>query len=219
MRNLIVPTSMDKEEAIEAVSENALVYTTLPDELKEDRDVVLATVRKDGYILIYMDPQFKEDKEVVLAALTNFGYAIHYTKHLKGDKDVVTAAIMYDGYNLNSASPELQRDPELITLAMNHGYMPTEEQQEILEREQSSKALHKVDAELAPFHQFERGIRANIRERYEAKEKRPRTVGMLNNQGPDIGEKLMNKISSYGPTRMNRGKYPSKRGGTRKRRR
>jgi hypothetical protein len=207
---------MEKEHAIEAVSENAYAYNTLSDELREDRDVVLATVRKDGYILIFMDPQFKEDKEVVLAALTNFGYAIHYTEDLKGDKDVVTAAIMHDGYNLNSASEELQRDPELITLAMNRGYMPTEEQEEILEREQSSKALHKVDAELAPFRQFERGIRANLKERYRGEEKRPRTVGMLNNQGRDISEKLMHEIRSYVATRMNRGKYPKK-GGTRKR--
>ena len=201
--DLICPNSMDKEDAIEVVSENALAYTTLPYKLKQDRDVVMATVRKDGYILIYMDQKFKEDKEVVMAAIMNFGYAIHYTETLKGDRDVVTAAIIQDSYNFNSASPELQRDPELIKLAINHGYIPTKEQAVIVEREQSSMALHKSDAASAPFHEFNRGVETDLNKRYEShKAKRPyhghSTVGILNNQGEPISGKLLYEINSFG---------------------
>lgn len=223
--DLICPNSMDIEDAIDAVSENALAYTTLPDELKQNRDVVMATVRKDGYILIYMDQKFKEDKEVVMAAIMNFGYAIHYTETLKGDRDVVTAAIIQDSYNFNSASPELQRDPELIKLAINHGYIPTKEQAVIVEREQSSMALHKSDAASAPFHEFNRGVRANLQARYEShKAKRPyhghSTVGILNNQGEPISEKIMHDVSSFGLEPLDRAPFPAKdpRGGTRRKR-
>lgn len=224
---------MDKREAIKAVSKTASEFTHLPDELKEDRDVVMATVSKLGIMLMYMEPRFQADKEIVMAAVMNFGPAIQFASpelkedkevaiaavrengraldHLlafKRDMDVVTTAVMNHGSNIRYASPELQKDPELINLAIYHGHRPTEEQRAIVARERSSKELHKYDAELLPFDQFKRGVRKNLQERYEHTHTPRSIVGMLNNQGPNISEKIMREISSYGPKPLDRGKFP-----------
>jgi len=232
---------MEKREAIDRVSDNAYAYDTLSDKLKEDRDVAMATVSTMGFMLYNMDPRFKADKkivmaavrsdgtavefastelkadkEVAMAAVRNNGSALHFLPEFKEDKDVVMAAITTHGSTIKYASHELQRDPDFITLAIDHGHNPTREQRVIVEREQSSKSLHKYDAELAPFDTFERGVRKNLKDRY-AQHTRRSTVGKLNEQGPHISEKIMRKITSYGPTPLDRGKFPERRGGRRKR--
>jgi hypothetical protein len=193
---------MDIEYAIDAVSENALAYTTLPDELKENRDVVMATVITRGFMLKHVG-HFKDDQIVVMAALSNHG-------------------------DFSEASQRLQKDPTMIQFAIEHGHVPTREQAVIVEREQSSMALHKSDAAIAPFHQVERGVRANLNKRYDAhKEKRPyhqhSTVGILNDQGPNISKKLLYEINSFGlgiAPPLDRAPFPAKdpRGGTRRKR-
>lgn len=217
---------MDKEDAIKRVTDNPYSYTTLSDELKANRDVVMATVSTMGFMLYDMEPRFKKDKKIVMAAVRNDGTAIQFASpDLQEDKEVAMAAVRNNGSALHFL-PAFKKDPELIKLAINHHYVPTKEQQAILvdherqvmvEREQSSIALHKADAESESFDEFERGVKANLKERYKNQEASNPTVGMLNNQGPEIGKKFMGKIRSYGP-QVDRGKYPAKNpfGGTRR---
>jgi len=131
------------------------------------------------------------------------------------------AAVRNNGASLNFL-PAFNRDPELIKLAINHGYVPTEEQLAIveqhvrIEREQSSMALYKSDAGI---DQFDRVVNADLNQRY-AHEGSTSTIGKLNNQGPNISRKIRNNIGSF--LSQDRGIYPShdrNKGGTRKRRR
>jgi hypothetical protein len=213
------------EKAIERVTDNPYSYTTLSDELKANRDVVMTTVSTMGFMLYDME-RFKADKKIVMAAVRNDGTAIQFASpELQEDKEVAMAAVRNNGSALHFL-PAFKKEPELIKLAINHHYVPTKEQQAILvdherqvmvEREQSSIALHKADAESESFDEFERGVKTNLKERYKNQEASNPTVGMLNNQGPEIGKKIMGKIRSYGA--VDRGKYPAKNpfGGTRKR--
>ena len=222
---------MDKGEAIDRVSEGPYAYNALSDELREDRDVAMATVTHMGFMLYDMEI-FKGDKEIVMAAVMNDGTAIQFASpELQADKEVVMAAVRNNGSALHFL-PAFKKDPELIKLAINHGYVPTKKQQAILveherqvmvEREQSSMALHKADADSLPFDQFERGVRANVEERYKNPEARDTLinskVGILNNQGAEFGEQFMGRIRRSGVNVLDRGKYPGENpfGGTRKR--
>ena len=219
---------MDEHDAIEAVSENALAYTTLPYEMKANREVVMATVMKDGYMLKSVSPTFKGDKEIVMAAVKNYGLAIISASHemkqdkdvamaavmnngkalnyisstLKGDKDVVMAALRNNGDVFFAASHDLQRNQKMIEFAIEHGHVPTREQTAIL---------------LRPYDQFERGVKQDLQQRYETATQRQEykkskgaeeptrlhtsKVGILNNQGPNISNKIMQTIRSFGPTK------------------
>ena len=65
------------------------------DELKADREVVLAAVKQDGNALKYAGGKLKSDREVVLAAVKQNGNALEYADDLlKAEREVVLAAIM-----------------------------------------------------------------------------------------------------------------------------
>lgn len=215
---------MDEHDAIEAVSVNPLKYNGLPNEMKANRDVVMATVMKDGYMLKNVNPIFKGDKEIVMAAVMNYGLAIisaspemkkdkevamaavmnngkalnYISSTLKGDKDVVMTALRKNGDVFFAASHDLQRNQKMIEFAIEHGHVPTREQTAIL---------------LRPYDQFERGVKQDLQERYDTATQRQEykkskeaeeptrlhtSVGILNNQGPDISNKIMKTIRSFG---------------------
>jgi hypothetical protein len=52
----------------------ALQYTS--DELRADKEVVLAAVTRNGMALQYTSDELRDDKEVVLAAVTQSRYAV-----------------------------------------------------------------------------------------------------------------------------------------------
>ena len=71
-----------------------MVLQFFNDEIKSDRDVVLAAVKQYGYALEYTCDALKNDKELVLFAVTQDGSAIrHASEILKNDKEVVLAAL------------------------------------------------------------------------------------------------------------------------------
>jgi hypothetical protein len=90
----------------------------------------------------------------------------------------------------------------MIEFAIEHGHVPTREQTAIL---------------LRPYDQFERGVKQDLQQRYETATQRQEykkskgaeeptrlhtsKVGILNNQGPNISNKIMQTIRSFGPTK------------------
>jgi hypothetical protein len=110
------------------------------------------------------------------------------------------AALRNTGDVFFAASHELQRNQKMIQFAIEHGHVPTQEQTEILS-----------------FDQFERGVQQDLQQRYETATQRQEykkskgaeeptrlhtsKVGILNNQGPNISNKIMRTIRSFGPTK------------------
>ena len=78
----------------------------------------MAAVKNDGNALGHASDELKADKEWIIAAVKNDGYALDYASdELKADKEVVMAAVKNDGYALNYASDELKADKEVIMAA------------------------------------------------------------------------------------------------------
>ena len=83
-----------------------------PDDLKRDRQFVLAAVAQDGQDVLFAyqlalqfaDDSLKRDKDVVPAAVAQNGFAPNYADNLlKQDKEVVLAAVAQDGFALQFA--------------------------------------------------------------------------------------------------------------------
>ena len=54
----------------------------------------MAAAAKSGWALKYASEELKNDKEVVLAAVAQYGYALEYASNdMKNDKEVVMAAV------------------------------------------------------------------------------------------------------------------------------
>ena len=63
------------------------------DELKADREFILAAVAQDGDTLKHASAELKADREFILAAVTQDGDALgHASDELKADREVVFAA-------------------------------------------------------------------------------------------------------------------------------
>ena len=88
------------------------------DELRTDREVVMAAVRNNREALYRASPELRADREVVMAAVSNHGSALNWASpELRADRDIVMAAVRNDGYALSYASLELQADREVNMVA------------------------------------------------------------------------------------------------------
>lgn len=81
------------------------------DELKADKEFVLAAVNADGYTLQWASDSMKADRDVVLAALTNYGGAVKWASDsMKGNKDVLLASVAQNGDAMKSVPITLTKD-------------------------------------------------------------------------------------------------------------
>mmetsp|Transcript_6533 Transcript_6533/g.11425 ORF Transcript_6533/g.11425 Transcript_6533/m.11425 type:complete len:299 (-) Transcript_6533:79-975(-) len=68
-----------------------------PECVRNNRNILLASVQKNGYALEYASPSLQNDKQVVMAAVKNRPNAIKYAhEQKKRDPDILVAASMYD---------------------------------------------------------------------------------------------------------------------------
>ena len=83
------------------------------EDLRKDRDVVLAAVQQNGLALQYASEDLRKDRDVVLAAMEQNGYAIeHASPELKADalkmsnfkKFTITSIDQTGGFNSSSSS-------------------------------------------------------------------------------------------------------------------
>ena len=83
-----------------------------------DKTEALVAVKYAFSALEHVSDELKADKEVVMAAIENNGGALQFVEsdELKADKEVVMAAVKNNGYALQFASDELKADPEILAL-------------------------------------------------------------------------------------------------------
>eukprot|EP00405_Crypthecodinium_cohnii_P054166 CAMPEP_0206625960 /NCGR_PEP_ID=MMETSP0325_2-20121206/65034_1 /ASSEMBLY_ACC=CAM_ASM_000347 /TAXON_ID=2866 /ORGANISM="Crypthecodinium cohnii, Strain Seligo" /LENGTH=382 /DNA_ID=CAMNT_0054150219 /DNA_START=77 /DNA_END=1226 /DNA_ORIENTATION=- len=100
---------LSKASALEAVNRNGLFLQHASDDLRADREVVLAAVRNRGDALLFANAELQADKELVLEAVRQHGEALPYaSKDLRGDRDIVSEAMRTFGQALSYASDELR---------------------------------------------------------------------------------------------------------------
>tara|TARA_A100001388_G_C28391162_1_gene321574 strand:+ start:71 stop:301 length:231 start_codon:yes stop_codon:yes gene_type:complete len=58
----------EREKLIESIKEDPFGLVSLSDELKNDREIVLAAVNKNGSYLRYVSDELKNDREIVTVA-------------------------------------------------------------------------------------------------------------------------------------------------------
>ena len=87
------------------------------EELRGNKEVVLAAVRSNGLALQYAN-KFQTDREVVLAAVQQNGYALEYAQRFQRDREIVLAAVNSSGCSLQYASYDLINDKEIVSAAV-----------------------------------------------------------------------------------------------------
>ena len=89
------------------------------EELRADRQVVLAAVKQFGNALEYASKELRADREIVLAAVKRNGWALRFaSKELRADRQFVLAAVKAGGDALQFASVELRADREVVLAAV-----------------------------------------------------------------------------------------------------
>ena len=101
------------------------VFIFAAENLRDDKEVVLATVSRNGLLFRYCSEKFKDDKDVFLSAVSQKGCCIltYASTRLKDDFDVVVAAVSNDGFELKDASTRLKDNDEVINHAIKSKLM------------------------------------------------------------------------------------------------
>ena len=93
------------------------------EELKNDREFILAAITQFGGPLGYASEELKNDRAFILAAVTQNGRALRYaSEELKNNREIVLAAVTQNGWALIDASEELKGERDIV-LAADHPYL------------------------------------------------------------------------------------------------
>ncbi len=112
----------DRELVFFAISKNPLFYTHISDNLKKNKDIVVATLSKtrggDNSSLLEAIPKQMIDKDIMTLLLQrNIGSSLQILslmpKHLFYDKNILNLALEFSGEALNFAPDEIKNDPEV----------------------------------------------------------------------------------------------------------
>ena len=98
------------------------LLASLPDSLRDDKDVVMAALQWDSEeILSYASERLRADYDVVLRAVTVDALNLQYASdELRDNREIVLRAVRTYGGVLEDASERLQQDAEIREVAMKN---------------------------------------------------------------------------------------------------
>jgi hypothetical protein len=109
----------DKEVVLVAMRQNGKQLRFVPDHLRRDRSVVQAAVETHGDALQYANGDLSADLGIVLAAVRQNGFAICCAhKSLSHDRTIALAAVRQNGAALRCLPPALRADREIVLAAV-----------------------------------------------------------------------------------------------------
>merc|ERR1719213_1170837 len=75
-----------------AVKQNGKVLVFASEELRKDKDVVMAAVKQNGKALVFAHESLKSDKEIVMEAVAEGGHVAlwHASEELQKDKEILS---------------------------------------------------------------------------------------------------------------------------------
>jgi hypothetical protein len=115
-------------------------------ELNLNKEVAIAAVSQNGEAISSVSRDLKDDEDVVLASIANNPIAIMYSPRLKHDRKFVMEQVEQDGNAIQYASLELRNDPELLWIAKQNGLKPYGNEVPIIQSHQATRRK-----ELGPF--------------------------------------------------------------------
>ena len=111
--------SLDREQALAAVSIDGLALEGLDDSFKKDKEIVLAAINEYGGAFEYAHESLKKDREVLLASLAEHVFAMEDTDDsFKKDKEFVMEAININGDALEFIDESFKKDKEIVMQAL-----------------------------------------------------------------------------------------------------
>ncbi len=111
--------SLDREQALAAVSIDGLALEGLDDSFKKDKAIVLAAINEYGGAFEYAHESLKKDREVLLASLAEHVFAMEDTDDsFKKDKEFVMEAININGHALEFIDESFKKDKEIVMQAL-----------------------------------------------------------------------------------------------------
>ncbi|EFC38082.1 predicted protein [Naegleria gruberi] len=109
----------DREVVLRSVKGVGSMLSIASDRLKDDREIVMAAVKQDGGSLRYANDRFKSDRELVLSAVKSSGHALQSVhESLRNDREIVELAISHCWSFLGSAGEEMKNDREIVMKAV-----------------------------------------------------------------------------------------------------
>lgn len=112
-------TQIEKAEFIKCIKEGRLNLQNVPQELRDDRDVVLAAIEKNGLDLQYAAKKFQNDPTIVLVAVKQNGLALEFaSEELRNKNEIVIPALCKTLHAFQHVSNRIKNDKEFIDGAM-----------------------------------------------------------------------------------------------------
>ena len=109
---------------MKAVTQKGLALQHATEELRGDREIVMAALSQDGWALEYATEVLRGNREIVMKAVTQKGLALQYaTEALRGDREIVMAAVSQNGWALKYATEALRGDREIVMKAVTHKWV------------------------------------------------------------------------------------------------
>jgi len=108
----------DREIVLAAVRQSCWALEYASKDLRADREIVLAAVQQSGRALEYASKDLRADREIVLAALQQSGWFRYASKDLRADRNIVLAAVQQHSRLLRYASEKLRADREIVLAAV-----------------------------------------------------------------------------------------------------
>lgn len=107
------------KELLQDLASGVLELDDIEEELRAQREVVLAAVQVDGHALQFAVETLKHDLEVVLAAVSENGLSLrHAALSMRSDRKVALAAAKRHGLSIQYMSDDLRSDVEIATAAI-----------------------------------------------------------------------------------------------------
>ena len=100
-------------EIFEKYNINFIEY--ISDNLKNDKDIVLLSVKHNGYNLIFASINLKNNKEIVLEAVKKNGLSLQFASdYLKNNNEIVLEAVRKNGLALQFASNCMKNNKVIV---------------------------------------------------------------------------------------------------------
>lgn len=127
-------TSEEIEKWKERVAHYANALNDAPEEIRDNPEVVMASIRSNlGIGLKFAGPSVKDNYDVVLAFVSKYGDKLQYaSESLRDNPEIVMAAIQSYGFALEYASDRLKNDPVFVKKAVETSYFALDSRGESL---------------------------------------------------------------------------------------
>ncbi len=115
-------TRHTEQEWIEIVQEDWYAFEDAPEEIRSNRNIILAAIKNNPDNFASISQGFLIDRKFALEAVSANGYALGYLpEDLKNDAEIVKAALAENGNAIGDVSKELRSRRDIALLAAHNG--------------------------------------------------------------------------------------------------